>query len=339
MEKQAGESAEIEQAPVQISEYPEAPLEDRHGNLWFCTAFDGLIRYDGREFVSFTTKDGLASNTVRDILEDEDGILWIATAGGLSSYDGESFTTLTEYENGPFTYGSFGKEGNHRELWDVLKDRQGHLWIATMDGVFRHNGTSFSHFPLPVIAAPTSFEFTSNMVYCIFEDQDGTLWFGTDGAGVVSYDGSTMVVYTEKEDGLCSDRVCSILQDRQGNFWFGTSGGGVSRYDGSAFTTHLRSTTFSEHFGWGRFMALLEDSAGLIWLGGSTGGVHRYDGKSFQYFSDKEGLGPGGIISIREDRSGNVWIGSTAGVHHFDGEKFINFTRSGRRYGMPPRHL
>lgn len=312
-----------------LAQYPSAPHEDRHGNLWFATAFEGLIRHDGNAFVTFTPADGLAGDTVRDILEDDDGILWIATTGGLSRYDGESFTTLTDYRDTPVTY-SFTQGGDHRDIWDVLKDRHGTLWIATVAGVFRYDGTSFAPFPLPVLGTAQSFEFGPKMVYCIFEDKDGVLWFGTDGAGVVRYDGTGMVVYTAKDDGLCSDRVCAILQDRRGDFWFGTSDGGVSRYDGSSFTTHLRSKTFSEHFGWGRFMAIFEDRSGDVWFGVAStgGGAYRYDGETFRYLSQREGLGIGGVPSIGEDRGGNVWLGTTTGVFRFDGERFVHFTKS-----------
>ncbi len=318
----------VDKAPIQIAQYPGAPFEDSSGNFWFSTVTEGLVRYDGAEFATFTTKDGLASDTVRDIAEDGDGVLWIGTTGGISTYDGESFTTLTDYGDTPITYG-FTKEGNHRDIWDTLKDRQGNWWIATVDGVFRYDGTSFAPFPLPVVGTEQSSDFHPKMVYDIFEDKDGALWFGTDGAGAVRYDGNAMTVYTAQGNGLCSNRICTILQDSRGDFWFGSADGGVSRYDGTSFTTHLRSATFSKHSGWGRVMAILEDRAGHVWFGVASvgGGVYRYDGEAFRYFSTDDGLGNGGVPSIREDRSGRLWFGTTAGVFRLDGEGFVNFTK------------
>ncbi len=318
------------EGPRQLAQYPGAPFQDRNGDLWFSTVLEGLIRYDGEEFVNFTTADGLAGNGVRDIVEDEDGILWFATTGGVSLYDGESFITLTDYGDIPLTY-SFTEHGDHRDIWDIAKDRNGTWWIATLDGVFRLEGAKFVPFPLPVVATKPNYEFTPKMVYSIYEDRDGTLWFGTDGAGAVSYDGTNTTIYTAKKDGLCSDRVCTILEDSRGDFWFGTSSGGVSRYDGSAFTTHLRSPTYSEHTGWGRYMGIHEDRAGHVWFGVASagGGVYRFDGTTFHYLSEREGLGESRIASIREDRSGNIWLGSTAGVFRFDGQRFLNFTRDG----------
>jgi len=323
------EVGEDPKAPKQLAQYPGAPFEDQKGNHWFSTVTEGLIRYDGKEFVTFTTADGLADDTVRGIVEDAHGVLWIATTGGVSRYDGTSFKTLTDYGDIPITY-TFAEHGDHRDVWDVMLDRKGQLWVSTADGVFRYNSEALIPFPLPVLGVKPNYEFTPRMVYCTLEDRAGNLWFGTDGAGAVKYDGTSMVVYTAEKNGLCSDRVCAILEDKRGDFWFGTSSGGVSRFDGSVFTTHLRSEMFSPHTGWGRYMGIVEDRAGNIWFGVAAkgGGVYRFDGQDFRYFSKKEGLGDGGVASVREDRSGRVWLGSTSGVFRFDGERFVHVTQS-----------
>jgi ligand-binding sensor domain-containing protein len=319
--------------PVQISDYPSSPFEDRHGLLWFPTAFDGVIRYDGSGFVAFTILDGLASNTVRDVLEDRNGTLWFATGAGLSRYDGRSFATLTGYADADIDSGpGFGGAGHHLDLWDVHEDRHGALWIATLDGVFRHEGGVFVRVPLDAQRGEHHHEFTSNMVYRIFEDRDGVLWFGTDGAGVVRADGEGQTTYTSA-DGLCSDHVCEIVQDRRGDFWFGTSNGGVSRYDGRSFRTYLRSETLSEHTGWGRFLGMLVDRQGTVWFGRAStgGGAVRYDGASFEHLSGENGPGHGSVIGISEDRRGHLWFGTNRGVYRFDGERFVNFTRPATR--------
>lgn len=319
---------EPEASPVQIAKYPSTPLEDRNGNLWFSTAFEGAIRFDGTEFTTFSTEDGLPSNTVRDILEDDDGTLWITTAGGLVRHDGKSFVAMTNYPDVAPNF-TLGDRADHLDVWDVLRDRNGKLWIATLAGIFWLDGDVFSSLPLPTPETPPDYQFTPKMVYDIFEDDDGALWFGTDGAGVVRYDGERMTIFTAKTHGLTSDRVCTTIQDRRGDYWFGTSDGGVSRYDGSTFTTHLKNTVHSEAMGWGRVMAIHEDREGYLWFGriGPVRGATRYDGETFRHFSEKDGLGDGHIASIDEDRKGNLWFGTTGGVYRFDGKTFVNFTK------------
>ncbi len=66
-------------------------------------------------------------------------------------------------------------------------------------------------------------------------------------------------------------------------------------------------------------MGLLEDRAGLLWFraSGPIRGTYRQGGDTFQFLSTR--LGDGDVMSIREDKSGNVWLGTTAGVYRIDG--------------------
>ncbi len=61
-------------------------FEDSRGNRWFATLAGGVYKYDGKNFQQFTTDDGLLSNTVLGIMEDEAGRFTFATAKGLTIY-------------------------------------------------------------------------------------------------------------------------------------------------------------------------------------------------------------------------------------------------------------
>jgi len=77
-------------------------LQDKDGNLWFGTDGDGAYKFDGKSFTHYTTKDGLCSNNVTSIKEDQQGRIWFACMqsyqpimtgdGGVCRYDGKSFT-------------------------------------------------------------------------------------------------------------------------------------------------------------------------------------------------------------------------------------------------------
>ena len=78
-----------------------------------------MSKYDGRSFVHFTEKEGLADNSVGAIVEDSNGNLWFGTGGGLSAFDGESFGHFTE------------KEGlADRVVTSILQDKSGNLWVG-----------------------------------------------------------------------------------------------------------------------------------------------------------------------------------------------------------------
>ena len=72
-------------------------IEDKNGNLWFCTDGEGVWRYDGESFKNFTTEDGLINNSVFSVVEDRKGNLWFGTRKvGLCRFDGKSFVSFSE---------------------------------------------------------------------------------------------------------------------------------------------------------------------------------------------------------------------------------------------------
>jgi ligand-binding sensor domain-containing protein len=82
-----------------------AIFKDRTGNIWFdggerlnsIESIAGIWRYDGKEFVNFSTKDGMGKYSVWNMLEDKNGQLWIGTRNcGLYRYDGKTFETFSE---------------------------------------------------------------------------------------------------------------------------------------------------------------------------------------------------------------------------------------------------
>jgi len=70
--------------------------EDAEGYLWFATISNGVSRFDGNEFVNFTTKDGLCNNKVFSIYLDSQERLWFGTDEGACWYDGRSFHCFSE---------------------------------------------------------------------------------------------------------------------------------------------------------------------------------------------------------------------------------------------------
>ncbi|MBL8114816.1 MAG: diguanylate cyclase [Acidobacteria bacterium] len=109
-------------------------------------------------------------------------------------------------------------------------DRQHVLWVGTKDGPAFANGRTFTPFELPNRRA-------SSNVSTLVATKDGSLWFGTDGGGLVRLSNGAMTVH-DKRSGLVGDRILSFLEDRAeaGVLWVGTTDG-LSRWDGRSFTT------------------------------------------------------------------------------------------------------
>ena len=92
-------------------------LLGRDGNLWVAT-LNGLCRFDGSIFQTFTTEDGLPSNRIRCLLQDRRGHLWLGTDGGVAHSDGQLFQTINSPHIGP--------------VCQILEDRDGTFWFGTV---------------------------------------------------------------------------------------------------------------------------------------------------------------------------------------------------------------
>ena len=303
--------------------------------------------------------DGLLSFDIQALCQDRRGNLWVGTrSGGVSRYDGETFTTFTSDD---------GLPGN--TVSSILEDRNGNLWFAIEDeGVSRYDGETFTTF--------TSDDgLPGNTVSAILEDRDGNLWFGTDFRGVSRYDGETFTTFTS-DDGLPGNTVSAILEDRDGNLWF-AGFSGASRYDGERFTdfttadglpthwvrsmledrngnlwfgTNIRARDFSTEESsflcrrdgeectsfkmgdvWGfpttEASSMTEDPRGHLWFGAGNSQVAYFDGKHFTQL--RLGTGnKGRVNALLGDREGNLWVGTgRGGLGLYEGQAFTTFTQ------------
>jgi len=106
-------------------------IEDSKGNIWI-GGEDGLSRYDGSIFTKFTTE------FVNNIYEDKMGNIWtISSSGSLKIYD-EKFLTYLK----PFSTEIY----NNKDMsFRIIEDKEGKIWIGTLQGVFNYDGKSINY--------------------------------------------------------------------------------------------------------------------------------------------------------------------------------------------------
>jgi ligand-binding sensor domain-containing protein len=80
-------------------------------------------------FSHLTERDGLSNNFVRAIVQDEDGLIWIATENGLNRFDGYGFKSF--YANAGDT-----QSVQNNRIQQLVADNKGRLWGSTTDGIF-----------------------------------------------------------------------------------------------------------------------------------------------------------------------------------------------------------
>ncbi len=324
-----------------------ALAEAPDGSLWVGTN-GGLVRYSRAD--GFTRPPPFAGSppTVRTLLVDRAGGLWIGTRrGGLHRLDGDAVATWTT------------REGlRHEDVRSLAEDAAGALWVGTAEGLHRlvegrvtpvrlpgddeaplvlalyvdrrdtlWIGTQRGLWSLPAAsrvagsdgARAAVLTLADVEVRTIAEDDDGNLWAGlTDGIARVT-DGR--VDLAETASHLRRRFVRSLAVDAEGSLWIGTDGEGLRRWRDASVTMRPAGPPGTST------ATVFRDSTGAIWAGGNCGGVTVWhgDGRVATY-TLREGLPNDCVRSFAEARDGAVWIGTAGGLARLDQGRLTSFT-------------
>jgi diguanylate cyclase (GGDEF)-like protein len=216
-------------------------LQARDQSLWVGTNSKGLnhIDKDGKVRV-YTVRDGLPGDSIFALMESPDGTLWVGSErGALSHIDHGRITVFKDQA-------STGKR-----IASILQDPSGDLWLAfhEADGLVRFHAGSFEHYKVPGLLNTATFS------------PDGSIWLGSDHAGVSQFRSGSLTTYTT-QNGLLTNFAQAVYVDRDGVVWAGTSPGGLNRIkDGHVTTYSVDQGLFDLTVG-----AITEDDAGYLWM-------------------------------------------------------------------------
>lgn len=228
-----------------------------------------------------------------------------------TSCKSQNKTDSPQNENLTKTYALLSDQKPQTITRNIKQDKNGNIWIAAFDGIFKYDGTTFTN--ITNVVSSASF-------FAVLEDRKGNFWFSSVGEGVYYYDGKSFQNFTTKE-GLVNDRVIEIFEDKTSNVWFGSEGG-ISRWDGTSFLNYTTQEGLSNN----DVNTIIEDKNGKFWIG-TRGEACFYDGKTFSVFSHNDKPFTN-VRKIMEDSKGNIWLGGNDGLWRYDGNSFVNFTQN-----------
>jgi len=151
----------------------------------------------------------------------------------------------------------------------ILEDREGFLWIGTVEGLARLGASGFRPYRSQEQLRPT-------MVNCLMQDRRGSLWVGGDESGVAEIRGSRVRNFGEAE-GLDITNVYSLLERQNGDILVGGRQG-LFRKRGNRF----ERVVLPDPWKYLPIFALAEDSRGAVWMGSRKGNLFCWDGKTIQ---------------------------------------------------------
>ena len=293
-------------------------------------------------YKQISLKDGLPS-TVRCILTDEQGFVWIGTRSGLGRYDGHELKKYIHQANNP------DSSLPHNIINQITEDKQNNIWVLSDKGLACYQRQSDNFF------IPTDEKGNNIWVNSTCLIKDGVLFGSQNKFYFYSYQDSSLrllqslnqesnfnitqlslwndhtLLCCSRWQGLllldlntgkyslppfdCGKEIMNMLIDSQNRIWIAPYNGGVScfTHDGTRLASY---TTQNSELNNDVVLSLAERE-GKIWIGTDGGGINILEPKTGKFTllehipgSDNYSLPANSILCLYNDRNNNMWAGS-----------------------------
>jgi signal transduction histidine kinase/ligand-binding sensor domain-containing protein len=223
---------------------------------------------------------------------------------------------------------SYIPETDGSEIYDVLADRTGNIWMATHSGLMRYDGYELRRFyPDP----NDSTTIGDILTYSLFEDRSGKIWIGcSDYISVYNPETRSFINYRylPQTDFPLYSQACvfTITQDGSGRIYFGIGSFiGVSVSHAVVYINEnegrIKRLEYPDSIKINNQYGSTTDPSGNVWITGESG-VFRIDtAQTVHPVAMATGTGHS-LASIASDRAGKIWVVSyDARLSVYDPEK------------------
>jgi diguanylate cyclase (GGDEF)-like protein/PAS domain S-box-containing protein len=268
------------------SETVWAISEDQHGRFWFATESKLLLRGHDESITIIRDTAGIPKGTVRDIVADQSGSLWIGiTDQGLYHLDVGAMTA------------THIKQSGKANILDVDLSDDGFVWYSTIgNGVFRYQ---------PVERVLKNFEVPENTsVYSLDISTDGSIWYGADEVGLVQLIPQPNGEYEQKLIG--SDSQTDELAYEFVHLRPGEKGG-------------YEEVVLDPKAGLPKrlFNHINLTGPNSAWIATEEGGLYYFDGRRFTDYGEVTPLADQTVYLVHPLDNGSVVVGGEQGLYQF----------------------
>ena len=334
-------------------------FEDSNNNIWVSTWEKGLYKIEADSDIVHYRQDptmpsnGLSSDFVRAVQEDEDGNIWIGTRQGLDKLDKEQ-SLFYHYDSEAHDDRSL----SHESVWSLYKDSHGNIWVGTYFGGVNYfhpkstvytfhnlaNGT-FATRPFPVISEIIPYmeetvllctEGDGLIVYntkdrtysdipgmrneniksAHYDKTDNKLYLGLHLGGLSILDLTTkqLVNYPEIRPDLDQSNVVRKILPYRDNYLIATHNG-LYLFDKNTASFSVFSDRLHQHVTY--FVDIAIDEQENLWI--ASRGVYKHNlatGETKPFFHDPEDLNTlsnNNAVKLFVDTAGRLWVGTSGG--------------------------
>lgn len=314
-----------------------APRTGPEGSVWGASTTHGLIRLTDSAGSPLPQRPAIAGlDTVFTMIVDQRRYAWMEIPAGLFRIrlTGSTPEARRSLEKVPVA----GEPGA-----EPFEDRDGNVWVATVDGLERFRETKLTPMQLPPPIIPPSVVAAAGgavwiggygaallatgdqviphpegprEISCAYRDFDGGLWFG--GTAGMWYAPPTAAptgtrftrVALPEESG--AGEVQAIARSLSGDLWVSIRGGrklGVFRRRRGVWSLVPLPPEYANRYA----QAVVVDSGARVWLGYTGNRLLVMEGDSVRAFTEREGLRVGTITALVA-RGARLWITGELGV-------------------------
>jgi len=271
-------------------------LEDHEGNYWIGTPAHGLFKLKPVLITTIGTKEGLQNKKMLSMVRLSNGkVLFATNCGGIYEWDGKvakpsavnrflpnlCVWSVFQDSKGRIWFGSrslymttnlgvkgqvfeISDDGTSNETFAISEDRNGIIWIGTLNGVYRFDGKEFRRFT-------TRDGLAYNDTRVLYEEENGPLWIGSVSGLTVYRNGKFESVQLKKRGqsqiSEAEPYIRAIFKDSGGALWLGTYGDGLIRMKNDQITFLTSLDGLFDNI----ISHLIPDAAGRVWMGSNRG--------------------------------------------------------------------
>ncbi|MDI3320905.1 hybrid sensor histidine kinase/response regulator transcription factor [Pinibacter soli] len=314
-------------------------LQDRKGRLWVDSKSNHLYVFEnGKEqHLKFQNMPQNGMGLIYTMMQDNAGAIWLGTKSNGLYKAVPVNREETSYKLYHFTFDPSGANGiNGKEIYTLLQDKKGRIWIGTFD-----NGLTVvrcSNDPSQLVRDNISDGYSKTRFRKIRHmalDKTGNVWIGTtDGlliANTKDADKLTYTAYQKKPGditGLSNNNVQFITKDSKDRMWIATANG-LNMAIGDHPEKELRFAVYSEENGLPNdyLLSCVEDKQGNLWIATQAGLAKlNPDGKTFRNYNSFDGLPKYAFSEASAIRmsDGKLAFGTLRGYLDFDPQAIVD---------------
>ena len=276
-------------------------IQDSKGYIWIGTEY-GLSRFDGldmTEYFSNYQEGSLINNSIRDIYCDRSGRVWIGTIIGMQSYDPDtdSFRTV-----------SFEGLSYIPNVSQIVQLESGRIWvIVSRLGIYEIDVVNMTASPVNYLKELCGTDHFNT----IHEDKHQRVWLGTDEDGVFCLDKNHRAVTPYRITSRPQEMTDRIEETANGVITVATEGM-IAMFDEVRQQFVPVRQTPQPYLAVKDFMVT---SGGEFLIATANSGLWKYDERTQRIIrkdtpsSHKVNLMKANIVSLMEDKEGNLWCG------------------------------